>query len=81
MEIDMKLKKVKIMKVSVDCLFDMALKHVDSDDLPADTKLISCAIDPRNPTIVMMKIMSDSFEKVPTGKPFPAFHPTFKEKS
>ena len=80
MEVDMRLRKIKIMKISVECLFDMALKHVESDDFPADAKLVYCTVDPCNPTVVMLKMMSDSFEEIPEHLPFPVFNPVFKEK-
>ena len=79
MKTDLRFKRCKIMKIDIASLFDMALKHVGSNDFPEDAKLMSCSIDPQDPVIVMMKISSKTFEKTKEGYKYPVFIPSFRE--
>lgn len=76
MDVSMKVMNCKVMKVSLELLFQMALNHCQSDDFPEDSKLVSMDIDHIGNTL-KMKISSDSFTDTLEGGLFPSFRPNF----
>lgn len=73
-------KRIKILSMPVSSLLDMALGRVESDDIPADSKLIAHGVHLSDLRIINLKIESASFEETAEGGAFPVFHPVFKEK-